>query len=535
MEYNYYLTYQMESGYEECSKKGECSQNPSLVFLHEVVISYLQELSFYLLKLKNIGITNEKIKEDFIEGISGIIVNIDYSQEQFYKIISKLYSNLLQAREIYFSVCNRNHLEIEVFKSSLKNPQKFNLSDAIIQGQKLFAKKYKKLKPKEMRLFELLVNVVKSICIHLIELKELGIDDEKTYEALLVLFSMKSSYKVFLEKINEILREFVELDHSLLQNLYEIREKIYGKIQPTKVSTSTKPNKAILVSGSNLRELELVLEATKNKGIDIYTHGHMLQAHSYPKLKAYSHLAGHFGGTGETYLLDFAEFPGAILITKHSFQRIETLYRSRIFTTDVLAPKGIVNIVNHNFEPLIESALNAKGFTKIKEKQPIVLNLSERKILEKISDVSKKIEEGKIKYFFAIGVSDKTKAQEEYFKKFLNLLGDDCFVFSFSYSNNKNNVLQVHSDYKFPILYKAYDVLTRKISLKELNPIALFTRCEPHSISNVLYMKFIGVEKIYFADCSPLLANPASVNALREIYDIKNYTNPEDDLKDMLK
>lgn len=535
MEYNYYLTYQKEIEHDECILKGLCSQNPSLVFLHEVIISYLQELAFYLLNLKNLGISNEKVKEDFMEGISEIIINVEFSPEQFYKLLTKLYSDSLQAKEIYVSVCEKNNLKLEVFKSTIKNPKKFDLSDAIRQGQKFFNIKYKKFTPDQMRMYEAFLNLGKSLYIHLAELKGLGYDDEKAYKALLSLLSIANNATVFLQKMQELIKEFFEVDHSFLQKLYEIKKEKYGEIEPTEVSTSIRPGKAILVSGSDLKELELILEATKNKSIDIYTYGNMLSAHSYPKLKAYPHLVGHYGKETENYILDFSEFPGAIFLTKHSLQRVENLYRSRIFTTDVIAPKGVMTIINNNFEQLIESALHAEGFTETIENPPIKLNLSEKEILDKITNITQKIEDGEIKHSFIIGTSNRTKTQKEYFEKFFKLLGDDSFVLSFSNYNGGNNVLQIESDYKFPILYKSLEILTRKMSIKELNPVIFYTRCERHSISNLFYMKSIGINKIYFPDCPPNLVNPALIDFLRKEFNIKSYTSPENDLKNILE
>lgn len=533
MEYNYHLMYQKEIGDTEPDTKALFSQSPSLVFLHEVVISYLQELAFYLLKLKELGITSEQVKEDFINAISGMIIAIEYNQEQFFKTITKLYANLSQAKELYISVCQKNNLEAKFFRSIIKNPQKLTLTSAINQGQKLFTLKYKKLTPEQMSLYEFILNIVKSICIHWVELRELETDDEKTYDVLLSLISINDA-TIFLQKSHEIIKELVEVDKLLLEKLHEVKIERYGEMEPAEVSLSTRPNKAILVSGTNLKELELILEATKDKNIDIYTHGYMLSAHTYPKFKTYHNLVGHFGRENGSYLLDFSDFPGTIFLTRHSFLRVENLCQSSIYTSDVIAPGGTAIVANHNYDSLIVSAHRAEGFTEGITKHPIKLNLSESKILEKIAEVAQKIEKGEIKHFFAIGVSNHTKIQKDYFEKFLNLLGDDCFVLSFSYTNNKNNVLLAESDYGFPILYKALKILTRNLSVTDLNPIVFFTRCEIHTISNVIYLKNIGINKIYFTDCSPNFANPALINAMKNIFDIKSYTSPEEDLKAIL-
>lgn len=520
---------------DEFAIRGVYSVSPTLPFLHEIVKSHLKELAFYLLKLKELGISNEKIKMNILDAVSSIIIGIDYNQEHFSKLMTRLYTDLVQAREMYVSIYQKNNLELEFPESTLKKPPKTNLSIAIRQGQKISTKKSIKKTTEQKNLLELIFDVTKSICVHLVELEELDFKDEQAYEALLSLLNTMNSSTESAQELQKIIEKFVKLDHIIFKNLHEKREARYGTITPTKVSLSTRPNKAILVSGTNLRELEALLEATKGKNIDIYTHGRMLMAHAFPKLKKYSHLIGHFGVGMETYLLDFASFPGAIFMTKHSLQKIEHLYRSKIFTTDIIAPKGVTIIVDNNYEPLIEAANSAKGFTIGREKPPIKINLDEKKFLEKITEIAEKIEKGEIKHFFTIGIPNHTKSQKDYFEKFLHLLNDDSFVLSFSYSNKKDNILLVESEYSFPLLYKSLEILTRKLKITELNPIVLYTRCETHTISNVLYMKHLGIKTIYFADCSPMLINPSIINTMREVYNIKTYTNPQDDLKEMLK
>lgn len=532
--YHFHQTYLKENKYNEFDSKGSSPQNPSLIFLYEILIAYLRELSVYLLKLKGLGITNEKVKEDFLNSISSMVINIEYTTENFIEIIARLYDDMIQAKEVYISVCERNNLKTEIFRSILKDPRKLSLSDLIRQGQELFMLKYNSLNPDQMSLFEFLLNLVKSICIYLIQLRELGVDDEKAFEGLYFLAGMKNSPKVFAKEAKKAIKDLLEINKRLLQKLYEVQIERYGEIESTEICLSTKSNKAILISGSNLKELELLLEATKGKGIDIYTHGNMLLAHAYPKFKTYSHLVGHFGEELENYLLDFSKFPGVIFLTKHSFLKVENLYQCRIYTADVIAPQGIGIVKNNNFEKLIETALRAEGFTKIIEKPTLKLTLSEKEILDKVTEITQKIEEGEIKCFFAMQ-EPNAKRQENYFNNFLNLLGSDCFVLSFSYFNPNASISHIESDYEIFLLYKALEILRRKISIEELNLIILFTSCGINILAHAVYIKQIGIKKVYFADCPPNLFSPTLIDSIRRIFDIKFYTNPEDDLKEMLK
>lgn len=507
---------------------------PNLLYLHQVLIAYLHDLAFYLIKLKELGIANHKIKEHIIDVISSIIINVDYSHEQIETMLRRIYSDFQQAKDLYISVCKTNSLKAGFLKTNLKNPQKLNFSDIIGFGEKITRTQIEKFSTEQKNLLEILFAILKSICIYLIELRELEIDDDDAFSFLLSQLLIINSYEISEDKFKEEIQKAVELDHSMSVELYKAKEERYGQITSTEVSRSINANKAILVSGTNLRELELLLEATQGKGIDIYTHGHMLTAHSYPQLQKYPHLVGHFGKGVETYQLDFSEFGGAIFMTKHSFHKVENLYRGRIFTSDVIAPKGITIIKDNNFDQLIEYALKDEGFTKSQSYPPIKASLEESRLLKRIPEIIEKKKLGEIKKVFSIGVSNHTKAQKEYFETFLNLISDDSVVFSMSYTNNKDNVFHFEGEYGFPFLFKALEIIAHNTSLEEFDPVIFLTRYEAHTVPNAIYLKHLGIKKLYLSDYAQNLINPSLINAMKNLYSIKTTTTPAEDLNEML-
>lgn len=528
--------YLKEEDNDSVSRVLNYTHSPNLGFLHELIIVHLQELAFYLLKLNKLGINNEKIKEDFLDVFSSMVLETDYNLEEFSEIITKLYTYMSQAKELYLSVCQRNNLQPEILKTTLKNPEKLNLSDLseiIIRGKESYAKRSKGIKPEQENLANLLLYIVKNTCIYSIALEGFGINNEKGYLSILSVLNEGNSYKKYLNK--SLIEEFAKLNYVLAEELDKAATARYGEISPIEISTSVRPNKAILVSGSNLTELEQLLEATNDKKIDIYTYDNMIVAHAYPKFKNYPHLVGHIQTSSVNCSIDFSDFPGSILMTRHSLQRAENLYRGGMFTTDIIAAQGIVKIKNNDFEPLITSSLRAEGFTETIKKQPIKIALDEKSFSEKIAEVAQKIEEGQIKHFFVMGSSDYTKAQKEYFDKFLNSLGNDCFVLSFSYTNGKDNVLYIKfNDYWLTLFYKALEIITKKVKLKDLNPVIFYTKCSLYMVSDIIYMKNIGINQIYLTTCPTSMFNPLFIDSFRKTFGAKVYTNPEEDLKEIL-
>lgn len=532
MYYNYYQTTQYE--FDECVAKGVCSIGPTLSSLQEVILLYLGELSFYLLELQTLGVSNEKIKENIIDIISGLVENVEYSQEQFQNIANVLCDDLAQAKQLYLTLCQKHSLETHAVKSSIKIAKQITFNEAIQLGEKHFQKKSKQLSSEQKNLYEVIFLIIKSLCINLIELRDLDEDDKEAYQSILTMLSSLNFLSIPASELHEKIERFVTIDYAVSQRLYERRIEKYGPITPTEVSFSTRPNKAILVSGSNIRELELVLKATKNRNIDVYTHGAMIMGHSFPKIKEYPNLVGHFGKGPENSLLDFAVFPGAIFMTRHSMQKVEHLYRGRLFTTNTIAPRGVIIIKNNNFEPLIESTLTAKGFTTGQERPSAIIGFNEKEILQKLKTVAEKVHNKEIKHVFVIGVSNHTNTQRQYFEKLISLIKKDCFILTFSYTDGSENIMHVDSDYGYPIFYKILNLISPKMTIKDLKLTLLLTRCDQHSISNLINVKLMGVDDIYMTNCSPNMLNPTLLESLRKIYKIHNYTNPKDDLNAIL-
>ena len=518
-----------------CNLKGGCSTSPTLSSTHAVILVYLEELAFYLVELDALGASNEKINTDFIELFSEMVSNVEYSQAHLSNAISTLYTDLLQAKDLYTALCSENDIVPSRLKSTIKLPKEFNVTDAIKQGQELFVKSTKKFDENQKQMLEIMLILLKSICIYIAELQGLDINFEEAYKALISMLSIMNFHTFSTKNLEKIIEKYTKLDYILMLKVFEARKEAFGDLQETKVNMSVRPGKAILVSGTNLNELDKILKATQDKGIDVYTHGQMIVAHTYPKLKAYPHLVGHYGKGIEHYLSDFSSFHGAIFLTKLSLHKIENLYRSRVFTSDTIAPMGVITIKNNNFEPLIHSALDARGFTRVEELESLPLGIDEKLFIRKMNQVADKIDKNEIKHVFIVGVPNRTDSQKQYMEEFLDLLGDDCFALSFTHTNNKDNVFYANVDYATPFVYLALNIFISRKSFEKMKSIVLYTRCEPHTFPTVFNMKYMGINEIYFTNCSPNVINPSLTDSIRKMIKLESYSNPKSDFNNMIK
>lgn len=528
MFYNYYQY--DDYNFDSCTAKGVCATDPTISSLQEVIIMYLKQLAFYTLKLKKRGVTNKIIKDNIINTLSGLVSNTDYSQEQFKSIIMTIYENLRQSKILYERICKDNNINAEKLESQLKVDKQLNLTEAIKQGEKEFIRKNKLLTPKQRHLYEIMFVLIKNVCINLIQLNSYGQNCEDAYYSMLQLLNMINYRKVSPEKLKKVIESFTKINYKLIRMIHDVEIKTYGTPETVEVSFSTRPHKAVLVSGSNLKELEAVLKATNNTDIDVYTHGSMIVGHTFPKLKIYPQLKGQFGLGVENCLLDFATFPGAILMTKNSLQNVEYLYRGRLFTTDLNAPKGVTKIENGDFKPFLKSALDAKGFAKGQVREPLVLGFQDEVIEKRVDSIIAKIRARDIKHLIIIGILNHTSLQKRYFERLLKTLPQNSYAITLSTYIPKANTFQINSSYDFSIMYKIMEEFNKKMPDKMFDTSVFLTKCDKYAIANMLNLKTLGAKNIFLSHCSPMVINQIILDAFKDIFDIKVISTPRDDM-----
>lgn len=532
MFYKYFQTDEYNS--DNCVGKGICALDPTITALQEVIVMYLKELAFYTLKLKKKGVTNKIIKENIINTISGLNSTTDYSHEQFEQIIMVVYENIRQSKILYERLCKKNNENARIIEERIKINKKFDFNESIKQGEKEFIKKNKQLSKQQRQMYEILLIIAKNVCMNLIQLKSYHKDCEEAYYSLLYVLTTIDSKINSIEKLKRITKNFVKTNYKLQKLLHQTEIENYGEQEPIEVSFSTRPNKAILVSGSNLKELEEVLKATNGQDIDIYTHGSMIMGHTYPKIKRYKNLIGQYGLGVENCLLDFATFPGSILMTKNSLQNVEYLYRGRLFTTDVNVPKGVMQIKNNDYKPLIESALKSKGFAKGQIREPLKIGYQSIVVKKRVDEIVKKIKTKNIKHLFIIGILNHTSLQKTYFTRLLRNLSKDIHAITLSTYIPTSNTFQINSAYDFMLMYEILEDLKKKTDDKNFEISVFLTKCDKFAIANLLNLKLLNVDNIFLGHCSPMLVNPRIIDAYKDLYNLKMITTPKEDI-DILK
>lgn len=515
--------------YNDCISRGACSVSPSVSSMREVMFTLLRQIIFYIVRLRDADIRFEEIEHQIISEIALIDAAKDLSEAQVLNAFSKEYNNLIKVKNEYHKYCKDNNLSCRFLKNIIKFSPRTNLSSILKRGNKEFLSKYNKVNKNEKFLLEILSSVAKSVCVSLINLYDYGVDNEKITNTLFTALDIFNSKRINSQELKEQIGILAECDVELLKQLYYLQNQHFGNIKEAKVSFSTRPHKAILVSGSNLNDLDKLLNSLEGKDIDVYTNGYLLIAHAFEYFSKYKNLKGQYGSGVLTTILDFATFPGAILLTKNEAQNIEYLYRGRLFTTDEISPQGVVKIENDNFQPLIDSAIQAKGFAKGQERNSEIVGYNPDVLNEKLDHIFS----GDYKKVFIIGFSNLSLKQKDYFEKFFELMPQDTFAITFSYNPDKDNVLAINIGNDYPQLYNIMQKIIQKFSITSDKLVFFLTKCDVNSLSNIIYLKNSGAKNLFLSDCPPLIINPAVLKGFNKLYGIREITTPKDDLKNL--
>lgn len=322
----------------------------------------------------------------------------------------------------------------------------------------------------------------------------------------------------------------------------------YGHPTPTAVPIGHRKGKCILVSGHDLRDLETLLKQTEGKGIDIYTHGEMLPCHGYPKLKAYKHFYGHYGTAWQNQIKEFAEFPGAILMTTNCIQKPAASYMPNIFTTGLVGWPGAVHVGNQDFSAVIERALALPGFTDDLDKGEVLVGFGHNAVMNVAGAVIDAVKAGKIRHFFLVGGCDGAKPGRNYYTEFVEKAPADTVILTLACGKFRFFDKKLGDIGGIPRLLDigqcndAYSAIQIALALagafncgvNELPLSLILSWYEQKAVAILLTLLSLGIKDIRLGPSLPAFVTPNVLNFLVENFNIKPISTPDEDLKAIL-
>lgn len=329
----------------------------------------------------------------------------------------------------------------------------------------------------------------------------------------------------------------------------------YGTPCPTKVTCNIESGPFIVVSGHDLHDLKLLLDQTKDKGINIYTHSEMLPAHGYPKLKEYPHLKGHFGTAWQNQQKEFLKIPAPVIFTTNCIMLVQENYSDRIFTTSVVSYPNMIHIDDKkDFSPVIAKALELGGYeaehkmTGINGGDTLTTGFARGTVLSVAPTVIDAVKAGAIKHFFLVGGCDGAAVGRNYYTEFVKQTPADTIILTLACGKFRFNDLDFGTIGGLPRLMDmgqcndAYSAIKVAVALSEafeceVNDLPLtlvLSWYEQKAVCILLTLLALGIKNIYIGPSLPAFVSPNILQVLVEKFNLTPISTPEADLKKIL-
>lgn len=324
----------------------------------------------------------------------------------------------------------------------------------------------------------------------------------------------------------------------------------YGNPEITKVNIGVRSNPAILVSGHDLRDLEMLLEQTKDTGVDVYTHSEMLPAHYYPTFKKYSHFVGNYGNAWWKQKEEFESFNGAILMTTNCIVPPKDSYKDRMFTTGAAGYPGVKHIGGEigeikDFSEIIEVAKKCKPPVEI-ESGEIIGGFAHNQVLALADKIVDAVKSGDIKKFVVMAGCDGRAKSRNYYTEFAKALPKDTVILTAGCAKYKYNKLNLGDINGIPRVLDAgqcndsYSLAVIALKLKEvfglddINELPIIYNIawyEQKAVIVLLSLLYLGVKNIHLGPTLPAFLSPNVLNVLVENFGISGIGSVDDDIK----
>ena len=329
----------------------------------------------------------------------------------------------------------------------------------------------------------------------------------------------------------------------------------YGDPVPTEVPLTIEKGPFIVVSGHDLHDMKLLLEQTKDKGVNIYTHSEMLPAHGYPKLKAYPQLKGNFGTGWQNQQSEFHNIPAPILFTTNCIMPVRQSYCDRVFTTSIVSYPELVHIGDDkDFTPVIEKAIECGGYDEDREMtgmnggHTVTTGFAHNAVLSNAEKIISLVKEGKIKHFFLIGGCDGASPSRSYYSDFARLTPPDSLILTLACGKYRINDMDLGTIDSIPRILDcgqcndAYSAIKIALALAEafdcgVNDLPLtlvLSWYEQKAVCILLTLLSLGIKNIYLGPTLPAFVSKGVLDVLVNKFQLTPISTPEEDIKRIL-
>lgn len=542
-----------------CTRLGVCGKTPEIANLQDLLIYQVKGISCYGKVLSELGHPIEKAVIAFIESVLfTTLTNVNFDAEVHVQLLhesQKIKDSLrekVSASEGSSNLHDSDYCSCHTAQAQYQLPSTKSemLHDAPIAGIMYD----KSLDPDIRSLRQTILYGLKGISAYGHQARELGYCSDQVDSFYITALESLTDDRLTVEELIRMTMRTGETAIEVMKVLDEANTSVYGNPSPHTVNVHIRKGPFIIVSGHDLKDLEMLLQQTEGTGINIYTHGEMLPSHGYEGLKKYPHLVGNFGGAWQDQQKQFDGIPGCILMTTNCLMRPRESYKDRIYSTNVVGWEGVKYIPKKtdgtkDFSEIIRHSLELGGFTQDVEPHEILVGFGHHATLSYADKIVQAVESGKLRHFFLIGGCDGARPGRNYYTDFAQLVPKNCMILTLACGKYRFNKMDFGEVAGLPRLldigqcndvYSAIRIATTLADAfnTDVNglPLSLIISWyEQKAVADLLALLSLGIRNIYLGPELPAFLSPNVLQYLVDTFHLRKITNPEDDIKTCLK
>lgn len=528
---------------EGCDKVGVCGKSHEVATLQDQLVHATKGLSQIAVEGRKVGVTDDEVNRFTCEAVFATLTNVNFDADRIVEFIQEC----ARKRRTLAEKVTAAGGSVDSGSQECQCDHK-SKDELVALGEQVGIKSDPAANEDILSLQQLLIYGIKGLAAYADHAAILGKSDDAVYAFIHEGLAATLNKDLGVDDLVGLSLKCGEINLRAMELLDAANTEKYGHPVPTKVPLGAKQGKAILVSGHDLKDLEEILKQSDGKGINVYSHGEMLPCHGYPELKKYSHFYGHYGTAWQNQAKEFAEFPGAILMTTNCIQKPKDSYTGNIYTTGLVGWPGVTHIADKNFGPVIEKALEMPGFSQDTNGKEVMTGFARNAVLGVADKVIEAVKGKAIRHFFLVAGCDGAKPGRNYYTEIAEKIPSDCVILTLAcgkfrfFDKDLGDIGGIPRLLDVGQCNDAYSAVQIAVALANafdcgVNDLPLsfiLSWYEQKACAILLTLLHLGIKDIRLGPTLPAFVSPNVLNVLVENFNIMPVSTPDEDLKAIL-
>jgi hydroxylamine reductase len=527
------------------SGKGVCGKDATTADLQDILVHVVKGIAQYARKSRALGHPDSEAGRFMLYAMFTTLTNVNFNPARFVSLIQEAIGHRERVRASYEVTAQAAGISPEPPQGPATWQPAAELDGLLAQAHETAVDADRAVVGDDIvGLRAMVLYGLKGVAAYAHHAEVLGYESDEVYAGFEELMGFLAGNPTDAEALLGQSLAVGSLNLKVLELLDAANTGSFGQQEPATVRMTPVKGKAILVSGHDLADLSALLEQAAGTGINVYTHGELLPAHAYPKLRAHPHLVGNYGGAWQDQTREFAEFPGPIVMTSNCLVEPQPSYRQRIFTAGPVGWPGVRHIANRDFSTVIAAAKALPGFVADAPESRVTVGFGRTAVLGVADKVIEAVKGGAIKHFFLIGGCDGAAPGRNYYTDLADQAPADSVLLTLGCGKFRFNRHEFGDIGGIPRLLDigqcndSYSAVKIAVALAEafecgVNdlPLSLMVSWfEQKAVAVLLTLLALGIRGIRLGPTLPAFLTPALLAELSARFDLRPVTTAEADL-----